>query len=330
MADFNLENYITDDFSSQVDDPIDNPTEDPIDPPADDITSTPNEGEPKSIFDVFVDRGILTLPEDFQYDETEESLEKLLEYSSKVQREKALEAALDEFPEDAKRLLEYARNGGDINEFFNTKKQFEDLTNVDITTLENQKNLLTHYYKTTSKYTDEKINRVIDKLENMGAIEESAVEALEELKELKEQRLQDMIAEKQTAKQKAEEKTQEYAAKIGTVIESLDSDSTTKAKIKSLIFDPVKTQEGVVNKYYVTLSQIEEKPEHFVQLVELLADYDPEKGLQLTKIKQQAKSKGFEQVKNLLQRNLNNSTVPKGNTGPSSDSNFDWERFANN
>lgn len=291
--------------------------------------TTPTTPVESSIFDVFVENGILSLPENFEFDGSEDSILKLIEHSTKVQQEKAQEELMSKFPPDTQRLIQYSLNGGDINEFFNTAQQFDDLSNVDITTSENQRKVLEHYYKTTSKHDDDRIKRIIDKLESTGVLEESALEAVEDLQDLKEQKLQEMIDKREQDKIDQEKRITAYTESITKTLEESQLDITTKSKIKSLIFDPVKTQDGVVNKYYLTLSQIEKNPQHLVQLSELLADYDPEKGLQLTTIKQQANKKGLDQVKNLLQRNLNNSNPPKGSSSQSSGSNFNFEDFVN-
>lgn len=332
--DFNFEDFINEgdpiidnNDPTPIDDSITDPT--PKDEPAEGDSNEPKEGEDPSIFDVFVQNGILSLPENFEFDGSEESINKLIEHSSKSQKEKVYNELLSQFPEDARKMIEYAKNGGDIREFFYTAQEFDDLANIDLSTLDNQKKILTHYYKTTSKHPDDRIQRIIDKLEATGTLEESAVEAVEDLNALKQQKLDDMIKAKEDAKKDREQQLLEYTKNVNKVIEESALESSLKGKIKSFIFDPVQTDEGIVNKYYLTLSQIEKNPSHLVQLSELLADYDPEKGLQLTAIKQKATNKGLEQVKNLLQRNLNNSNSLKGKASPSSDSNFNFEDFAN-
>lgn len=312
---------------------------DVIDPPDEPILEDPSEEDDaidpdtlKAYFEQLKSVGLITTKDDFEFDGTFEKLDDAIEHTRQQNLNLVKEELQSKLPDDFKALIDYALAGGRSLEDYIQAYSGNNLENLDLSTLENQRLVLTEYYKQTTKYSDDKILRMVDKLETLGGIEEEAEDALAELLELKETRKAELIA---NAAKEAENRKAAIEQETIAITNAIDSSITDKPRaegMKSFLFSPLKTEEGTTTKFKDTIRKISNNPEHLAQLVDILYDYDPKKGIKLTTLEKQTKDQGIRALKasvkeTIAARQITSAGKVKKQT---SSSQFPWEVFNNN
>jgi hypothetical protein len=103
---------------------------------------------------------LIDIPEDYEFTGDPEQLQTILEHTKQARPAKAIETIFERLPDDFKPLFDYALKGGtSLDEYL--KVYNKDIDNMSMDTPEDQKKILFTYYKETSPYSDEKINRLI-------------------------------------------------------------------------------------------------------------------------------------------------------------------------
>ncbi len=314
------------------------PQEDADTPPQEDEDNPREDGEDEdepegisaedltSYYEVLKETNLLIVPEDFEFDGTEESLQKAFDYTRQTNEGLAAQAMWQALPQDFKPLLEYALKGGtSIQDYLSVySKSYDDLSP---STKEGQRKIMEAYYKATSKYTDERIQKMIDRLEDRDELEEEAIDSLSELKQLMEE-------EKAALMKRAEEEAQDRALKnakqVQLITEAIDSheDEARRSKIKAFFFNQVeKPDGGATTEFDMVLSSIKDNPEHFVQLADILLDYDRKKGFSMERYKTQGKTQATRKLSSILGDKLNSKSKVKSNTSESKQEDFDWKNY---
>lgn len=76
-----------------------------------------------------------------------------------------------------------------------------------------------------------------------------------------------------------------------------------------------------------TIKKISANPEHLVQLADILADYDEEKGLDLKRFLKKGKTEATKTLKERLEEVTDSKTKVTGKGSKVQKQNFDWEEF---
>lgn len=310
-------------------DPIDNEP-DPVvteDPP---VNDDPPEADPQitAYFEYLRDNEALNLPEDFEFNGTEDQLRKALE----ITRERNLTSAKDELNSklkgDFKDLLEYALKGNTSARDYLDAYNEIDYDQFDLDDVMHQKSIIYHYFKQTSNYTDEKIAKLIERFDETE-LREEAETTVDELKQMAQERKQALLTQADQEKQAAETARQENTDRLTNVIESNKSfDTSRKERLKTFLFVPVNDGQTSSTQFARTMSQIASNDEHLVQLADLLADYNPKSGFTFDRIKKNLKSdtnKNFKQY-------LNEKTDPtsaRGNNTRQVVNDLKWDDYFN-
>lgn len=237
------------------------------------------------------------------FDGSPDALAKVIEKTREEIWDKTAEALWSSLPEDFKPLLEYALSGGkDVTKFLTTVKPKTELTKLDVTQAEDQKEILKQYYKRTTKYTDERINKLIDKAALTDTLYEDATEAYEELKELYEADVKQIAIEEQRAQQEKEQKEAQLRKVYSETIDKVEFiPKERKNKVKAYLFNVQVYDEEPDTQFNRTLKLISNNPEHLVQLADVLMSYDPKKGLTLDRIAKVEATKATKSLKDKLQ-----------------------------
>jgi hypothetical protein len=275
--------------------------------------------------------GMLTLPEDYNFDGTEEGFLKAIEESKSHTQNQLLQQVWNTLPQDFQLVLEYGLNGGkDIEKVYNTlKSSLTGLDNVNLEDESHQEQVMREYLKKTTQYTDDKINNRIKIFKTSKILEQEAEAALSELKQLDQQERQKLVeSQKEQEKIEREELTKAYNSFLNVASNMEVSDSR-----KQQIVDAVWGQGNYGNTTQSYFNHINDviynNPEHLAQLVNIYLDYDPNKGFNITG--SSSKKKDTEAKINLRNSltSLLNPSVPRGSQDPSkaSTEDFDLEQF---
>ena len=211
------------------------------------------EGQLQVLFGIH--KEYLNLPEDFEFDGSEESYAKAIELSNtrtsedlKQSATAQLEAAL---PEQGKALLQYMLQGGtDLNSFTATYTDLFDYDNLNLEDGPTQKDVITEHYRLTTEFSEERIRKEVDRIEDTGELPEYATEAIKELKTIQQRQKETLLEEQRIANQAQKEKAAEA---IQTLEDSIANSreiggitltSTHRKQLKSFLFDTVTLQTG--------------------------------------------------------------------------------------
>lgn len=233
-----------------------------------------------------------------------------LSYLQNKELEKARSELLDTYEEDVKYYLDLLDSGVDAESAKNISKAkgyYEKLNETELEDDEKEtlrKDVLTQYYKLTTKFSDAKIKKEVENKVALGEDIEAAKEALPEIKEyfkqageeekkrIEQQRLD---AEKE-ASQRLEEFNKQIEA-IQEIVPGVKVNKPTKDRWKNMITKPVKEVNGVkLNSVWAKRS---DNPNEFDIKLAALIDYGVFDG-KWDKIIKSSKSKATEEIENAI------------------------------
>lgn len=118
------------------------------------------------------------------------------------------------------KLDEYVKAGGKFEDFYSAQQEMMNLDNIDIEEESNQKAVVRELLK-RSGYSDDKINRRIERFEDADMLEEEAEDALERLKEIHQKELEDAQREQYEYQQAQEQQAHEFFTGVSKSIDKL-------------------------------------------------------------------------------------------------------------
>lgn len=255
-------------------------------------------------YEFLKESGFLDLPEDFEFDGTDEKFQEALELSKKVVYEKTADAFFDALPEQFKPLLTYALRGGDSVDEFVKLYSTQAFEHLDPNNADDQKAILFQHYKSTSNYDDAKIQRIIARL-NEDDLPEAAQESYNELLELKAERQAQLIEEAAKAEEQRVEQSKQKIEALTAAIESTPLiDPARKNKVKGFFHNRLNVGGQETTEFNYTIQRIFENPEHLVQLADMLTDYDPKKGISTARLEKKGANKETTKFRTLLTEKL--------------------------
>lgn len=170
------------------------------------------------------------------------------------------------------------------------------------------------YYKETSNHSDDRIKKIIARLDE-DSREEEARDAIDELKTIRSERQEELLQslEKQRVDEAkaAEQRTLELISAIDT---TSFIHPQRKPKIKSFFFDPLQIEGQSVTQFNYYINSILQKPEHQAQLADILLDYNPQSGFNMERFEKRSATKKTQSFRDLLEAKLD----PKSRTSSGS------------
>lgn len=152
--------------------------------------------------------------------------------------------AMPKYPsEEMEELHNFVENGGQLQDYFDTKYGEVDLDNVDLDKESNQKSVVREYLKTKG-YNDKVIKRKLDRFEDAGLLADEAEDALEELKEIKDNDAKTLLKQQEDAKRQALEHQQTLLSDVKSNVDNIDNirgisvSKKEKDKLMEYIFKP--------------------------------------------------------------------------------------------
>ena len=168
-----------------------------------------------AFFDAFAD----TLGWDVDDENKPDTIEGLIDYIKDLVDENSKP---DYANDQIKQLDEYVKNGGNFTDFYNNMSQTISYDKLDIDDESNQRSAVRDYLK-LSGYTDDQINKKIERYEDADMLREEAEDAVVQLKQIKQSQLEQQQAEQEKLRVQQEESNMKVYQNITNDIKSLDS-----------------------------------------------------------------------------------------------------------
>lgn len=184
----------------------------------DDLVENVDENESAQVgafFDAFAE----SLGWDVEEDEKPNSIESLIEYIQDVVDQNSQ----PEYADDRiKQLDEYVKNGGKFEDFYNVQSESIAYEDMDLDDESNQKAVIREYLK-MSGYTDQQINKKIERYEDADMLSEESEEAYDRLKLIKEQQIQYRQQQQEQMRAEQERQVLEFTNGLNSTISNLDN-----------------------------------------------------------------------------------------------------------
>ena len=341
----------TNDTTSPEDQEIDNNNSDTPDTPSDapeteeedndgGIPDAPDESDDedsgsavdlKEFFTTLKDSNYLTVPEDFTFDGTTDSLAEAIDLTYESFKKSAQESLLNSLDEDSRLALKFALTyKKPIYSFYEeTEVEPFDFSTIDLDELENQQEVVRTYLKKTTAFSDNKIENQIKSLSQSGEIVSEAKEYLGELIAFQEKERQELNSKIEQQRQKDRDDLLKWKEDRVNIIKAYkDADDTRKAKLKAFVVNEVYTDrsKAPVTELVQVLRMINNNPEHYVQLADVLMDYSPEKGIDYDRLTKRLNTKITSSLKDKLD---DTAIVPKGKQiRKKIEEEFNWDEWA--
>ena len=196
----------------------DDSTDDAVDSNVDD--NIPGDDDETTAIVSFFD----ALSEKLGWDDVEENekpktAQDLVEYFREVIEDNSKP---DYASEEVEKLDEFVRNGGNLKDYFQLDADI-DLDNVVIEDNEvNQKAVVRMLLKEKG-FSSSRIDKMINKYEDAGILEDEAQDAIEDLKEIKEAKKKQLLEEQQKQAQAVKRQQQEFFNNVMNEIKGMDS-----------------------------------------------------------------------------------------------------------
>ena len=199
-----------DDLNNNSDD--DNP--DDQDEPSTDADKLETQNV-RLFFDAFAEE----LGWDVKDDEKPDSMEGLINYIEDT----VAENSKPQYADDRIAQLDaYVKNGGKFEDFYNGMSKNIQYDNMDMEDESNQKMAVRDYLK-LSGYSDEQIDKKIERYEDADMLEDEATDAIERLKEHQEYQLQQQQEEQEALRAQQQQQAQQFVTNLSNTINSLDN-----------------------------------------------------------------------------------------------------------
>lgn len=282
-------------------------------------------------FTTLKDSNYLAVPDDFTFDGTTDSLAEAIDLTYESFKKNAQESLLNSLDEDSRLALKFALTyKKPIYAFYEeTGVEPFDFSTIDLDELENQQEVVRTYLKKTTAFSDAKIENQIKNLSQSGEIVTEAKEYLGELIAFQEKERQELDNKIEQQRQKDREDLLKWKEDRINVIKTYkDLDDARKAKLKAFVVNEVYTDrsKAPVTELVQVLRMINNNPEHYVQLADVLMDYSPEKGIDYDRLTKRLNTKITSSLKDKLD---DTAIVPKGKQiRKKIEEEFNWDEWA--
>lgn len=270
------------------DDPAPEPTGDPVD----------NSEQIKQSFEFLKSIGYLKVDDEFEFDGSTDKFKEAVTKSYEGMHKDMFDSIWNNLDEKDRNYFNYKLKGGnDSMSSYIEKTAPIDVANLDIDSVENQRQVVKMQLQLTTKMKEGSISRIIDNLEANDELATQAEESLEILNtyktEIQDKRLSDLDQQKRNL----------YDMYSTSIKESEFIPEERKNKVVAFMNNEVTRRDGVKTDFVRKLAQVSQSPEHLVQLADLLLDsYDPKVGFDFSRYSKQSSTKKIDS----FQKNLDN------------------------
>lgn len=270
-----------------------------------------------------LEKGILLLPDDYEYEDTEEGLQKAFEDSENFRNQLA-------FQEAVKYLT--SKEGLDAFKIEKSIKKIESYQNMDTETLKVDEKLevIREFYK-SKEYEDADIDSLIEDLaENDTKLAKELGIAVKYLEKEEKKRIEvetKNAADKKVAQEKAYKESQNILKnKLQTTSDynGYVINDANKDRIFNAIYKPIKLDDGnITTEFNNKLTEVLNDPDKVLVLADLLLN-STEKGFDFSKMQKKAETIATKNIKKSI-RDFKNTNVKNKTNGKSGQSQSDFD-----
>lgn len=295
--------------------------------PATDPKDEPSEGI-QEYYNFLVENQMLMPNEDFSFDGTATSLSEAIKQSDMNRQTLIAQSLWDQLPDDMKPILKYGLAGGqDVESFLKTyRNNAIDIDRADLSDPSTKDDVLREYYRQTTKWEDNKIERHISQLKASGNEDYDAevIDSALKLKDIQKTQREELTQQAIFQRQAEQEKARKDADELNKVIEEMNTTPQRKGMIKSFIYasDP-----NANSRMNVAIEAIIQNKEHYAQLADILLDsYDPKTGFNLeNRFAKKGKTKALDDLEKQLKDRFSDSKTKVSGANSTSDAPvIDW------
>lgn len=282
----------------------------------------------KNYVDFLQQNELIEIPEGLEFSGKPEELEQIFEHTKATQVARAVDKVFETLPDSFKPLFDYAlRGGSSIADYM--KVHNNELESLNLENEDDQRKVLYQYYKKTSPYPDEKINRLISLVSDPEELAVEAKDAFQDLLAIRDTEQKQLVMNMEKSRAEQEQRAQQQTIELAKAIET----STTiipqrKNKIKAFFFDPVQVNNQTTTGFNYTIQSILENPDHQAQLADILLEYDKGTGFSFDRLEKRARTKATQQFQTALQKISDPKQNQRSSTSPSrTTSDMDWQGY---
>lgn len=284
----------------------------------------PSETKVDKIMASLLEEGRLLLPDDYEYEPTEEGIRQAFEDSEKYRNHIAFQEAL--------KFLT-SKEGLDMIKIEKSVNKIESYENLDIEKLDiNSKlDVIKDFYK-AREYDDADIDDILEDLVNNELKLEKELNVASKFLKKEEQKKLQKEAETIADKKRQEEENYKNSQKI--LKEKLQTKSdyngyviteANASKIFNAIYKPIRLDDGnVTTEFNARLSNVLNDPDKILVLADLLVNMDEQKGFDFSRLIKKEETKAVEKVKKSI-RDFKNSNTKSKVTGRNSQTQSDFD-----
>jgi hypothetical protein len=306
-----------------------------LDDDADDAPPTPQDDvdeDSDPVIENYVkflqENDLIDIPEEYDFKGKPDQLKEVFEHTKKARKEKVVAEVFEQLPEDFKPLFDYALKGGSsIEEYMRTFSN--DLADLSLDTEEGQKKILFQYYKETSPYSDEKIQRLISHFNDEDELRIEAEDAFNDLTKIRNERKAELLARTERQQEEYRQELERKTVELNRAIEETSAiHPQRKNKVKAFFFEPLKVDESVTTGFNATINSILSNPEHQAQLADILLDYSADKGFSTDRPERRVKSKATQDFKSYIKTKLDPKQAQRSSTSRAPETtSFNWDEY---
>jgi len=248
------------------------------------------------------------IPEELVKDETvedESDFLALFEKTVNTRFQEEVKGFVDNLPDEGKRFIEYLRQGGDANTFFNT---YKEVTAIPTLTEDksNAEQIVEFYLKKVKGIDDpEDIKDTIEVFKEKGKLDGYAEKYNELLTQMKQKEEEELLKSAELRKKQEEEARRQFANNIEETIDSnkkfgiIELSEKEKAELKEYILKPAgKKDNGYIPQFTKDLQEVFKNPEQLIVLAKLLRE-----GLDLTFLEKKLNTEVVNKTKQAINKN---------------------------
>jgi hypothetical protein len=230
----------------------------------------------------------------------EEGYAKLVMEQDKRRVQSMFDEMVDSTGTFGKAIIDFVKNGGNPDEIIDLFKEQKSIENINIGSLEGQKELVKHYYTEVMGWKPEKTEKYISNLVLSDELEAEAQEVKENIGSYYQKEAQRLNAEREEFANRQREAEQAFEANIKTSIKDRKDLTPTERKTVEdylLRYDQKLPNGNMVNKFYVNFAKMQANPADYIDLVLFVMDKQKFVQKVATKEKTEAAANAFKFIK---------------------------------
>ena len=238
-------------------------------PGGQDQGETPIEVDPQAqaYFELLREEGIISVPEEFEFDGTFDGIKKAQEYTYQQQFDYAQQNLINSMPEKLRTVVQAGLNGvEDLDQIISMQKDID--IQPDITSEAAQKSIIRRELSGT--ISEEDLDELIDLYVDKGKLKTEAEKIVTRRQEQASQRIKQMQQQALQQKQLQEQQMQQFAANISQEINAQQWDRSRKQVVMNEINGSIQGTPVIEAK----LQRILSDPKHVVTLADFLTYFD--------------------------------------------------------